>query len=81
MVINHSYIPYISANGFVSPTFNYGDIVKISNSKEIAPKSRLFENPYFFQQYFSTDDLSHSFLKIVWWTLIYFARNRFLNDF
>ena len=48
MVIYHSYIPYISANVFVSPTFNYGDIVKISNSKEIAPKSRLFENPYFF---------------------------------
>ena len=48
MVINHRFIPYISANGFVSPTFNYADIVKISNSKEIAPKSRLFENPYFF---------------------------------
>ena len=59
MVINHSYIPYISANGFVSPTFNYGDIVKISNSKEIAPKSRLFENPYFF------NNICHQMVKVI----------------
>ena len=58
MVINHSYIPYISAKGFVSPTFSFGDIVKISNSKEIAPKTRLFENPYFF------NNICHQMVKV-----------------
>ena len=45
VVINHIYMLYIFAKGFATPTFNWADLVKISNPHEIGPKSTYFDFP------------------------------------